>query len=821
MEKAARESTRARATGRAPALRHEPPAANVHVRTMAGSTRRGGPLRRVLLWSVVAVMLAGGIAGFVLYREISTDLPPVDQLLRYQPPVATRVYAEDGTPVGEFYIERRYLTPLDKIPERVRLAFLAAEDADFYRHRGIDPFSIARATLANVMHNSVVQGGSTITQQVVKALLLTPERSYERKAKELILALRLETKLSKDDILYLYLNQIYFGGGAYGVAAAAREFFDVDVADLTIAQAALLAGLPQAPSRYDPTRHLDHALARQRYVLGRMYEERFITLEEYVAARNEQIMIARRRPANYFAAPWYVEHVRRLLEERYGGRAPYQLGLHVRTALDLGMQNAAEEALRNGLRELDQRQGFRGPLRHLDLRKADAFLAREAEVSAPEDERARAVVLESRPQGLLVRTAFDRGLLPAADLVWGTRKLTPQTFSPGDVIAITVAARGDDGVRFALDQEPQVEGALVAVDPYTGQVKAMVGGYDFRRSQFNRAVQARRQPGSAFKPLIYAAAIDHGFTPASIVLDAPIVLENGNQPPWAPRNYEEKYYGPTPLRYALARSLNTVTVRLVDRMGIRDVLGYLPRFGLRGPLPRNLSIALGSAEVSPIELVRAYGVFATLGKRFEPIFITGVTDLNGGPLEFGGTRPHFERVMSRATAYVVTSMMQTVVQKGTGRKALELGRPVAGKTGTTNDTVDAWFIGFTPDLLAGVWVGFDSERSLGKKETGGHAAAPIWTDFMKVALADRPVIDFPVPEGVTFAQIDRATGLRAAPGGDSELEVFVKGTEPTQVAHAPEEEDTEDDGFDEVGHQEPPVAAPSPATEEPIPDGSD
>jgi len=357
------------------------------------------------------------------------------------------------------------------------------------------------------------------------------------------------------------------------------------------------------------------------------------------------------------------------------------------------------------------------------------------------------------------------------------------------VIAVTVTEEAVGGeARFALDQEPQVEGALVAIDPYTGQVKAMVGGYDFRRSQFNRAVQARRQPGSAFKPLIYACAIDHGYTPASIVLDAPITLPDGNRPPWMPRNFEEKYYGPTPLRYALARSLNTVTVRLVDQMGLKEVLRSLSRFGLSGVPPPNLSIALGSMETTPLDLVRAYGVFATLGKRFEPIFITRVTDLEGNPLDFSGTRPRFERVMSPATAYVMTSMLETVVQHGTGRRAAELGRPVAGKTGTTNDTHDAWFVGFTPDLLAGVWVGFDAERSLGKPETGGHAAAPIWTAFMKQAVAGRPVIDFPVPEGVTFAQIDRATGLRAVAGRESELEVFVKGSEPTEYAAAPEAE---------------------------------
>ena len=750
--------------------------------------RWAGLLRRILAWGAVAAVLAAGVAAFVVYREVTADLPPVDQLLKYQPPVATRIFADDGTLIGEFYVERRYLVPLATIPPHVRLAFLAAEDADFYRHHGVNPLSIVRASIANLLHHQVVQGGSTITQQVVKALLLTPERSYERKVKELVLALRLEAKLSKDDILYLYLNQIYFGAGAYGVAAAARAFFDVDVGDLTIAQAALLAGLPQAPSRYDPQRHPQQAIARQHHVLERMRAESFIDAGQYEAARAERLTFTPHRPGTYLAAPWYVEHVRRLLEERYGGTAPYQLGLRVYTAVDLGMQRAAEAALRAGLTDLDRRQGFRGPVRHLDLRKADAFLAHLAAASVPDAGRpVRAVVTEVRPAGLVVRSAADRGTLPADGLVWGKTRVLPGTFRAGDVISVTPTGHNGDGTpRFALDQEPQVEGALVCMDPYTGEVRAMVGGFDFNRSQFNRAVQARRQPGSGFKPLVYAAAIEHGYTPASIVLDAPIELPNGNQPAWVPRNYEGKYFGPTPLRMALARSLNSVTVRLVDAMGIDYVRKSLGRFGLQGPLPRNLSLALGSAEVTPLELVRAYGVFATLGKRFDPIFITRVTDSDENPLEFGHTRPHFEPVMSPATAYVVTSMLESVVKHGTGRKAAELGRPVAGKTGTTNDTHDAWFIGFTPDLLAGVWVGFDSERSLGAHETGGHAAAPIWTEFMKEALGDRPVVDFPVPEGVTFAQIDPASGLRAVPGGESELEVFLTGSEPTRYATAPE-----------------------------------
>jgi penicillin-binding protein 1A len=763
---------------------------------MAQRPRRGSALRRIFGWTVFAGVLAVGIAGFVLWREITTDLPPVDQLLSYQPPEATRIFAEDGTLIGEFFVERRYVVPLSRLPDYVRNAFLAAEDAEFYRHPGVDPVSVARAFVRNLASKQVVQGGSTITQQVVKTLLLSPERSYQRKLKEMILALRLETKLSKDDILYLYVNQIYFGGGAYGVAAAARTYFDADVEDLTIAQAAMLAGLPQLPSFYDPQRHPKRAHARKRYVLDRMRQERFITEQQYLDALNETIIVQPRKPATYLAAPWYVEHVRRLLEERYGGTAAAQLGLRVYTAVDLSMQEAAEQALQEGLRDLDRRQGFRGPVRQLEPRKVDAYLAHEAALQSPDDPHRHAVVTAVRPSGLQVRTAWERGEIPASALVWGKRPLAPGSFKPGDVLVVTRTAESADGVaRFVLDQDPQVQGAIVSFDTYTGQVKAMVGGYSFARSQFNRAVQARRQPGSAIKPLLYAAAMDHGFTPASVIVDAPLSFPGGNGRMWTPKNYGGKYYGPVTLRNALQRSLNTVTVRLVDQIGLDYARQYLDRFGFSKPAPRNLSLALGSHEVTPLELTRAYGVFATLGKRFEPIFITAVTDREGRPIDFGNTRPRFERVMSPQTAYIMTSMMESVIQNGTGRRAAELERPAAGKTGTTNDTHDAWFVGFTPELVTGVWIGFDSERSLGPKETGGVAAAPVWTNFMKAALQGRPVVDFPVPEGVTFAQIDPGTGLRAVSGSAQKLEVFVAGSEPTEFTHVPEPEPADPDAI--------------------------
>jgi penicillin-binding protein 1A len=738
-------------------------------------------------WGLALSLLGATVAGVILYLEITSALPPVDQLLSYRPPVATRVFSDDGTPIAEFFVERRYLVPLDRIPVPVRQAFLAAEDADFYEHRGIDPLSIVRALWTNVRNSGIRQGASTITQQVVKTLLLTPERSFERKLKEAILAVRLETKLHKDDILYMYLNEIYFGAGAYGVQAAAKTFFDEDVEQLTLGQAALLAGLPQRPSQYDPQRHLDKALARQHYVLERMAQESFISPAQLRDALQEEIHITPRRPQSYLAAPWYVEHVRRLLEERYGGTYAAQLGLRVYTAVNLPMQQAADDAVRLGLKQFDDRHGFRGPIGHLQPDAIDDYLERDA--MRPDAASRHAVVTGVEAGGLLVRTAEGDGAIGASGLRFGGQALPTKRFAVGDVIAVMADGTTPKGLPlFTLSQDPAAQAALVAFDPYTGQVKALNGGWEFGASHFNRAVQAKRQPGSAFKPLLYAAAFDKGYTPASIVLDAPIELPGGNGKIWRPKNYNGHYYGPVPLREALSRSLNTVSVRLVDDLGADYVRRYLDHFGFSGDFPRNLSIALGSSEVTLLELTRAYGVFATLGKRFDPIFITRVTDDAGNPIDFADTRPRFERVISPALAYVMTDMMESVIKQGTGKAALSLGRPLAGKTGTTNESRDAWFIGFSPDLLAGAWIGYDSHESLGNKETGARAALPIWMAFMEKALAGRPPVDFPVPPGVTYVSIDPANGLRAAPGGASVREVFVAGTEPQEYAPMPEVE---------------------------------
>jgi penicillin-binding protein 1A len=733
-------------------------------------------LFRIVFWSVFAIVAVVGIAFFAVWRELTQDLPNVTQLLDYRPPTTTHVLAADGTPIGEFFVERRYLLPIADVPEHVRLAFLASEDADFYRHPGIDFQSIVRAAIANYRRGEITQGASTITQQVVKQLLLSPERSFERKSKEMILALEIESKLTKDEIFYLYLNHIYFGGGTYGISAAARGFFDVEPSALTLGQAALLAGLPQAPSRYDPRRNPGSAKARQRYVLDRMLTVGFITPEQHAAALAEEVTIAGRRTIWYDAAPWYVEHIRMLLEEEYGS-AFATMGLRVHTALDLRLQAAAEEVLREGVQKIGSRLGGRKAVQRLPANRIDGFLQQQR-TRATRDGRQAAVVTEVGVKEIRIRTPWEEGVVTRTP----GREPTQRS---GEIVTVDPVARGDDGVmRFAINSEPELEGALIAIDPSNGQVKAMVGGVDFHRSVFNRAVQAKRQPGSAFKPLIYAAAVDHGYTSTTMVTDAPISLPDGRRGSWTPKNFGNKYKGRVTLRTALTDSLNTVSVRLALDVGIDALRDHLRTFGFPTGFPRHLSLALGSSEVTLLDLTRAYGVFATLGRRFEPVFITSVTDGNGIPISYDKSDPRFELVMRPGTAYVLTDMMRDVVEFGTAKEAKKLGRPAAGKTGTTNDSMDAWFIGYTPELIVGVWVGFDAKRSLGSY-TGGRAATPIWTEFMKRALEGLPVQDFKKPDEVKLVRIDAATGLVAGEGRAARVQAFIAGTEPKRAAPTP------------------------------------
>jgi penicillin-binding protein 1A len=732
-------------------------------------------LRRLMVAAAVVAVIVAGAAGAFLYREISSDLPSTTAAVQYQPPVTTQILADDGTVIGEFYSQKRYLVPLEQIPPHVRQAFISAEDDSFYRHKGIDATGILRAFINNLIAGGKVQGGSTITQQVVKSVLLTPQKSYERKLKEVILSIRLEQELPKDQILALYLNHIYLGSGAYGVAAAAREYFGKDIADVNLAEGAMLAGLPQAPSRYSPYTHWPEAKARQRYVLNRMYEVGFIDRATRDAALNEPISLASRK-GSFRAAPYFVEHVRRTLEERYGRTVLYELGLRVHTTVDLRLQTAAENALRGGIDALSERLGgFRGGFRAMEHEEREAYLRAQAAAFKGMDAPDPAYTYEALVTAVRGTSARVQVGPFSGDLVFPDTGAKRPPLQLNDLIRVRTLDDGPGTLRFAYDSSPTIEGALIAMDQHTGFVKAMVGGYDFDRSHFNRVVQARRQPGSSFKPLVYAAALDRNFTPASVIVDEPISF-NDNGRVWSPQNYEKKYFGPTSLREALTHSRNVVTVKLADRIGIKYLIDYLPRFGIPGPLPRNLSIALGTTEVTPIELADAYCAFANNGMRPAPIFITEITDQQGQVLE------HHEPALAPAipppTAFQITSMLEDVVKRGTGTKADGLAQPTAGKTGTTNDFGDTWFVGYTPQLLAVVWVGFDNKRPIGNKETGGKVAAPIWKAFMEQALDGVPPDEFPIPDGLKCVNIDPATGVRAAPGGASRLECFRPGTEP-------------------------------------------
>ena len=765
-------------------------------------------LTRLLCWALGLGLLGGlGMVGTALgiYFYLAEDLPKIDSLGDYRPPVISTVYSDDNRKIGEFYTERRIVMPLDQIPEMLRQAFVAAEDSRFYQHRGIDLISIGRAFFKNLEAGSIVQGGSTITQQVTKSFLLTPERSYNRKIKEAILAYRIDRAFSKDEILFLYLNQIYLGHGAYGVGAAAENYFAKSVGELNLAECAVLAGLPQAPSRDSPFHHPDRARQRQIYVLNRMVEEGYITNIQATAAINTELNVKPRR--NWFSeeVPIYTEHVRRYVVERYGAERLLNDGLQIYTAVNIEMQKCARKEVDTGLRALDKRQGYRGPIDHLAPETVAAWIeGRAAQADAPPAVGSilEAVVLEVDDAAARVTVDMGRaqGVIGLEDMRWA-RKPDPSVayhqarlgqpsnaVRPGDVIRVAVkqVGQGDRPWILTLEQDPKVEAALLCIEAGTGHVKTMIGGRDFAASQFNRAIQSRRQPGSAFKPIIYAAAIDKGYTPATVLIDSPVVLQDQARDfSWKPRNYGQKFYGPTTLRRALAKSRNVVTVKILSDIGIDYAIDYARKLGIEAPLARDLSIALGSSGVSLLELVKAYAVFSNLGYRVEPVFVTRILDRDGNVLE--QAQPERQKVIESTTAYLMTSLLEGVIQQGTGYRVKALKRPVAGKTGTTDDLYDAWFVGYTPRYVSGVWVGFDDESSLGRGETGSRAASPIWLGFMQAVLKDKPVQIFTVPEGVVFSKIDADTGLLPIPESKETIfECFKEGTVPTETTRRPD-----------------------------------
>jgi penicillin-binding protein 1A len=784
-----------------------------------------GFFRKFFLWSFILgiiLIAAGAGAGLVVYYSISKDLPKITSLADYHPSIITTVYADDNREIAEFFKERRIVIPLSEMPRTLLDAFVAAEDSRFYKHRGIDLISIVRAFFKNLEAGTIVQGGSTITQQVTKSFLLTPERSYKRKFKEAILAYRIDKAFSKEDILYLYLNQIYLGHGAYGVQAASENYFGKSARDLNLAECAILAGLPQAPSKYSPFKHPERAKQRQIYVLNRMVEEGYITNLQATEAINTQLDIKPRRNLYIEEVPFYTEHVRRYLENKYGTDTLYTQGLQVYTAVNIDMQKMAREEIQKGLFDLDKREGYRGPLKHIKPEEIESFsqsLQAELEKEPFEAQaifKAVVIAVDDRKKTTTVRMGNAQGTIALEDMAWA-RKPDPevayhetklrrpsQALAVGDVILVQLKAReeGTDIWSVELEQMPIAQSALMCIEAGSGLVKAMIGGRDFRATQFNRAIQSRRQPGSAFKPIIYAAALDKQFddpkksyTPATIIMDSAIVYKDEERDfTWKPRNYKETFYGPTLLRNALAKSRNLVTIKILQDIGVDYAIDYAKKLGIESNLSRDLSIALGSSGISLLELLRAYSVFANQGYLVEPVFILKVVDRNGKVLE--EMAPERKKVIDESTAYIMTNLLEGVVKYGTGWRIKALKRPVAGKTGTTNNLFDAWFVGFTPEYITGVWVGLDEEAPMGKGETGSRAASPIWLGFMQRALEGKPVQLFQAPDDIVFAKIDADTGLLPVPESKNVVfECFKEGTVPTEYTKRPDEAREKEDLF--------------------------
>jgi penicillin-binding protein 1A len=732
------------------------------------------------LWGLLISLVIGLGAAAGVFVGFLRDLPSLDGLEGYQPSITTTLYTDQGEPFASFYEQRRILFPLAKIPLQLKQAVLAVEDSRFYEHRGLSPRAIARAMIMNVLSRRKSQGGSTITQQLARVLFLTPEKSFTRKIKEALLAVEIEKHYSKDKILELYFNQVYFGHGAYGVEAAAQTYFKKSVAELNLAETAMLAGLPSAPNRFSPILEPGRARRRRDHVLNRMVEMKFITrAQAEVASRTpfDETLFTRSRTI----APYFVEHVRQSLEETYGAYTLYNSGLKVYTTLNLKMQRAAEEALVGGLRDLDKARGYR-PRKE---RGPDPARARIGPYTPRTGEILPGTVLKVKAKSLEVQLGRYRGEIPLESMQWTKISNLAGAFREGDPILVQVLSV-DERRRVAdlvLEQDPELEGALVALDPRDGAIKAMIGGYDFERSKFNRAVQARRQPGSAFKPFVYATAFDRGLTPSTMIEDSPITFHfraGGKVIEWSPENYDRKFHGPTTLRRALENSVNVVTVKLIEQVGVDPVVRMAHQMGIESELRREVALALGVSEVTALELVSAYGVVANGGVRAEPFAIRKVTDNQGRILEEHIVEP--QEVMRPETAYVLTNVMKGVVEWGTGARARVLKRPLAGKTGTSSEATDVWFVGFTPNLVAGVWIGYDVKRSLGSAETGGRLALPLWITFMQKALADLSPDDFPVPENVVAIPVNHMTG-RPVPREEKGaiLEYFIKGTEPSPL----------------------------------------
>jgi len=747
-------------------------------------------IKVIIIFTLIS-LAAGGIAGG--YFAISGGIPSIDELKHSNPASGTKIYADDDTLIGEIKVEKGIFVPLSGIPKNMINALIAVEDSRFWKHGGIDYIAIGRAIVKDVMHVSLKEGGSTLTQQLAKVVFLSSEKTIKRKLMEASLAMKMEKSLTKQEILELYLNRVYFGHGAYGVEMASRVYFGKPAKSLTLGEAAIIAGLVKAPTQYSPYNDLSRAKDRQLTVLARMEEEGYIKKAEKDAAYAQPLYLSSPRKG-VESGSYFVEYIKKYLEEKYGEDAVYKTGLKVYTTVNKGMQAAAVNAVQSGLKEVDKRRGWRGAIEHkkdVDIEKELRGKELSATVTINPGDIYSGLVLRVSDKEATIKTRGVIGKLSIKDAGWASKILNKdgsskvlQNFSlasilkPGDVIRVSIKSIRNKNIQLALEQEPEVEGALVAVEPYTGFIRAMVGGYDFARSDFNRAIYAKRQPGSAFKPIIYSAAMDNGFTPASIINDEAVTYAGGAKGEWSPENYDHKFYGPTRLREALAYSRNVVTVKLVEAMGIDSLLNFARTVGIQSDMPRNFSIALGSFSITPFELAMVYDVFASNGMKVKPISIKYLTDKGGKVLE--SNEPEPEQVISPQTSFLTTSMMEDVIKYGTGWRAKSLGYPVSGKTGTTNDYKDAWFVGFTSNLVACTWVGLDNYKTLGALETGARAASPIWVSFMNSALKERPE-PFSPPEGIVSNYIDPKTGLLSRDETGLK-EYFKEGTQPKQYS---------------------------------------
>ncbi|HZH52307.1 MAG TPA: penicillin-binding protein 1A [Microvirga sp.] len=781
------------------------------------------------LFSVGAIFFLIGAVGLAYgYWYFSKDLPDHAQLADYEPPVMTRVHAADGSLIAEYARERRLYVPIQATPKLVINAFLSAEDKNFYKHMGIDPEGIVRAIVANVRSGGRrEQGASTITQQVAKNFLVGNERSYERKIREALIALRMESTFSKDKILELYLNEIFLGTpfpgrNLHGIAAAALDYFGKSIHELTLAEAAYIAALPKGPNNYHPFRQRQAAIERRNWVIDRMVDNGYVTRQEADAAKKEPLNVTFRNVSPHnIASGYFAEGVRRDISDRYGEETLYEGGLLIRSTLDPKMQAMARKALVDGLVRFDEARGWRGAQQKLELAGREWGLAlaelptlgdvqpwRLAVVLEVSGGRARVGLQPRRESSGQVSRERETGFVTADGVKW-TRRNVERALSVGDVVYVE-PLEGKAG-QFRLRQIPEISGAIVAMDPYTGRVHAMVGGFSFDQSEFNRAVQAMRQPGSSFKPIVYATALDNGYTPSTQVMDAPFVLDMGpGQPAWAPSNYDGKSAGLRTLRYGIEHSKNLMTVRLSNEVGMPLIAEYARRFGVYDDMLPLLSMSLGAGETTVMRMTAAYSMFVNGGRRIKPTLIDQIQDRTGRTIYRhderkcagcdagqwdGGAPPKLtdnrEQVLDPLTAYQMTSILEGVVQRGTAQSVKAVGKPLAGKTGTTNDAKDVWFVGFSPDLAVGVFLGYDQPKSLGNAATAGQYAAPVFRDFMQMALKDKPATPFRVPPGIKLIRVNASTGTRAGQGegGNVILEAFKPGTTPPESYAPPVEFD--------------------------------